>query len=68
MVLLCIVDNIINNKKFADAYMVDFVTLWHGTLAHIGINIMKRLISFGMISCNADEFDKCEICIKILND
>ena len=64
MVKLCIVDNIINNKKFPSVYMIDSVTLWHSRLAHIGISTMKRLISCGMISCNVDEFNKCEICIK----
>ena len=64
MVKLCIVDNANNNKNVVSAYMIDSVSLWHGRLAHIGISTMKRLVKCGMINCNVDEFNKCEICIK----
>ena len=28
-------------KNVVSAYMIDSVSLWHGKLAHIGINTMK---------------------------
>ena len=46
------------NKDVSFAYVVDFVSLWHNRLAHIGISTMKRMIKYGLISCNINEFKK----------
>ena len=64
MIKLCIVESPTNNKNNdVSAYMIDFVSLWHNRLAHIGI--MKRMIKCGLISYdNINNFDKCEICVK----
>ena len=64
MVKLCIVDNAINNKNVVSAYILDFVSLWHGILAHIGISTMKRLVKCDMINCNVDEFMKFTLNLK----
>ena len=65
MVKLCIVDNGINNKNAAPAYMIDLITLWHGRLAHIELCTIKRIIKCVLISCNdIGNFEKCETCVK----
>ena len=44
--------------------MVDSVSLWHGRLAHMGISINKRMVKCGTLSCDINNFEKCETCIK----
>ena len=34
------------NKDVSFTYVVDFVSLWHNRLAHIGISTMKRMIKY----------------------
>ena len=52
------------NKDVSFAYVVDSVSLWHNRLAHIDISTMKRMIKYGLISCNINEFIKCKLCVK----
>jgi hypothetical protein len=63
MIKLCTIDNIIN-EIYNSAYMLESVSLWHNRLAHSGISSMKRLIKYGLISCNINDFKKCELCVK----
>ena len=63
MIKLCTTDNIINEISNS-AYMLESVSLWHNRLAHTGISSMKRLIKSGLISCNINDFEKCELCVK----
>ena len=65
MVKLCTSDNVsINNKSVSFAYIVDSITLWHSRLAHIGIGTIKRMVKYGLIECDVNNFNKCEICTK----
>lgn len=63
MMKLCTIDNNGNKNNFL-AYMVDSVSLWHGRLAHMGISTNKRMVKCGMLSCDINNFEKCETCIK----
>lgn len=63
MIKLCTTKNIIN-KIYNFAYMLESDSLWHTRLSYIGISTMKRLLKLGLISCDVDNFDKCEICVK----
>jgi hypothetical protein len=63
MIKLCTTDNIIN-ENYNSAYMLQSISLWHNRLAHTGISSMKRLIKSGLISCNINDFKKCELCVK----
>ena len=41
-----------------------FITLWHNSLAHIGYRTIKRLVKCEVTSCDVNEHDKCELCVK----
>ncbi|KAI5418724.1 hypothetical protein KIW84_043089, partial [Lathyrus oleraceus] len=55
MIKLCTTDNIINDISNS-AYMLESVSLWYNRLAYSGISFMKRLIKYGLISCNINDF------------
>lgn len=63
VVKLCTIVNTMN-KVYIYFYMIEFVSLWHSRLAHIGINTMKRLIKSSLTSCGVNNFEKYEICVK----
>lgn len=63
MIKLCTADNIINEISNS-TYMLESISLWHNRLAHTGISSMKKLTKSGLISCNINDFEKCELCVK----
>ena len=65
MIKLCTSDNF--NKITSNfAYTCDFnsLSLWHNRIVHVGLSTSKSIVKFGMIACDAKEFEKCEICDK----
>lgn len=63
MIKLCTIDNIIN-KISIFAYMIESISLWNSRITHIGISIIKRLIKYGLILYDVNNFEKYEICVK----
>ena len=55
-----------NKNASSSTYMIDsnYITLWHSRVAHIDISTIKRIIKCGLLSCDTNGFEKCEICIK----
>ena len=60
MFKLSILINKVNNYP----YIADSFNIWCTTLAHLNFKSLKYISKHGLISCNSNHHEKCEICIQ----
>lgn len=55
----------ISNNKYASAYIVDSLSLWHACLGHVNTRKMNDMVNLDLIpKYDIDMIEKCKVCMQ----